>query len=82
MTTSENGRQAFVWTWLPGASEPVVAGRIEIPGQLSFVYGRSYRERPEAISLYSPELPLRAGRLRPLRGLSARPRQHYRHLGL
>lgn len=46
MTTSEPPGEAFVWTWLPGASDPVVAGRLEIVGDLvSFVYGRSYLAR-------------------------------------
>lgn len=55
---------AFVWVWLPGHSDPVVAGRIEKSGQrLVFNYGQSYLRRKEAISLYEPELPLRAGKL-------------------
>lgn len=38
--------QAFVWVWLPGHTEPVVAGRIFRDGQrLSFNYGRSYLAR-------------------------------------
>jgi serine/threonine-protein kinase HipA len=53
-------RQAFVWTWLPGAIEPVVAGRLIPDGErIQFVYGRSYRGRADAIPLYLPELPLR-----------------------
>lgn len=28
MATSDGPKQAFVWTWLPGAVDPVVAGRI------------------------------------------------------
>jgi hypothetical protein len=48
------------------ASEPVVAGRLEPRGPVqTFVYARSYRERPGAIPLYLPELPFRAGRLEP-----------------
>jgi serine/threonine-protein kinase HipA len=62
---------AFVWAWLPGAVEPVVAGRLfDDGGRLSFVYGRSYLERTEAIPLFLPELPLRAGAIAPLPGLS------------
>lgn len=65
-------RSAFVWTWLPGRTEPVVAGRVDAAGgELSFVYARSYRERGDAISLYPPELPIRSGRIRPLPGLAA-----------
>ncbi len=63
--------EGFVWTWLPGAEEPVVAGRIELAGGIvRFNYGRSYLARPEAIALYEPELPLRAGVIAPLRGLT------------
>jgi serine/threonine-protein kinase HipA len=70
--SSEEPRQAYVWTWLPGASEPVVAGRIdEQGGETTFVYGQSYLERAEAISLYTPELPLVRERIRPLEGLDA-----------
>lgn len=70
--TSEPAGQAFVWVWLPGASEPVVAGRIdEAGGEATFIYGRSYLERPDAISLYTPELPLTQELIRPLPGLDA-----------
>lgn len=53
----------FVWVWLPGRSEPVVAGRLDQVGEsLVFRYGRSYLEREgEAIPIYHPELPLVAG---------------------
>ena len=57
-------RDAFVWVWLPGCTEPVVAGRLHLPrndNRYIFGYGRSYLERPDAISLYTPELPLRSG---------------------
>jgi serine/threonine-protein kinase HipA len=27
-------RQAFVWVWLPGAADPVVAGRLDTAGAL------------------------------------------------
>jgi serine/threonine-protein kinase HipA len=69
---SEPPGEAFVWIWLPGASEPVVAGRLdEAGGEASFLYGRSYLQRPDAISLYTPELPLVEERIRPLPGLDA-----------
>lgn len=56
---SEN---AYVWAWLPDATSPVVAGRISRHGNgYRFAYGESYLSRPEAISLYAPELPLRPG---------------------
>lgn len=70
MTTSETPREGFVWVWLPGANQPVVAGRLEPVGDLvEFNYGRSYLAREDAIALYLPELPLRAGRQAPLNGL-------------
>ena len=60
-------REAFVWTWLPGATKPVVAGRLLPDGKrFHFIYGRSYRERPDAIPLYLPELPLRPEPIAPL----------------
>ena len=62
--TSE--REAFVWVWLPGATEPVVAGRLESDGAaVSFNYGRSYLAREDAIALYLPELPLTPGLIPP-----------------
>jgi serine/threonine-protein kinase HipA len=58
---------AYVWVWLPGSPEPVVAGFLAPDGEiLAFNYGRSYLERPDAVPLYLPELPLRRGRIRPL----------------
>jgi serine/threonine-protein kinase HipA len=70
MMTSEP-TEAFVWAWLPGAEEPVVAGRIERVGDIvNFNYGRSYLDRGEAIPLYRPELPLRRGTIAPLDGLA------------
>jgi len=53
---------AFVWIWLPGATAPVVCGRLDDDaGGISFVYARSYLDRPDAVPVYAPELPLRAG---------------------
>lgn len=58
--TSTSDR-AYVWTWLPGADEPVVAGRLDRRGNsLVFGYARSYLERADAVSL-GPELPLGSG---------------------
>jgi serine/threonine-protein kinase HipA len=69
--TSERPREAYVWIWLPEASEPVVAGRLEAAGGLvSFNYGQSYLGRGDAIPLYLPELPLVSGRISPLSGMS------------
>ena len=72
--TSEKEAQyseAYVWIWLPGASEAVIAGLLTQQGvQLVFNYGRSYLARQDAIPIYAPELPLRPGILPPLPGLS------------
>ncbi len=60
---------AFVWVWLPGATEPVVAGRLTDRGSvITFTYGRSYLERLDAIPLFLPELPLRRGEIAPHSG--------------
>jgi serine/threonine-protein kinase HipA len=60
---------AFVWVWLPGATEPVVAGRLDPVGPIvTFTYGQSYLEREEAMPLYLPELPLERGAISPLAG--------------
>ncbi len=67
--TSEDAmtRDAFVWVWLPKEVTPVVAGRILPDGDIyTFIYGRSYLERSDAMSLYLPELPLGRGEIRPL----------------
>lgn len=59
MTTSEPPKQAYVWVWLPGAIDPVVAGALRATERgFVFVYGKSYRSRSDAIPLYLPELPL------------------------
>lgn len=60
MMTSENSlEQVYVWIWLHGATEPVVAGVLSRDnGRFIFNYGRSYLERKEAIAVYVPELPL------------------------
>lgn len=63
--------QAYVWVWLPGNTEPVVAGLLTSVGsELQFTYGRSYLGRKDAIPLYTPELPLESGTLPLLNGLS------------
>lgn len=52
-------QSAFVWIWLPGATDPVVCGRIDlVDGINRFTYGRSYLARPDAIPVWLPELPL------------------------
>lgn len=61
---------AFVWVWLPGAIEPVVAGKLTAEGEyLIFNYGKSYLARENAIPLYSAELPLQSGVIPLLPGL-------------
>lgn len=62
-------RQVFVWVWLPGATEPVVAGRLDPAGPIvNFTYGRTYLEREDAIPLFLPELPLQPGQISPSGG--------------
>ena len=57
MTSEAQG--AFVWFWLPGHTEPVVAGRLVVDGaRVLFQYGRSYLAREDRIPIYAPELPL------------------------
>ena len=47
----------FVWAWLPGQADPVVCGRVWAEGSAHlFRYGRSYRERTDAISLFGMPL--------------------------
>lgn len=71
MTSKAEAKEAFVWIWLPGATEPVVAGRLDQDGdQLLFIYGASYRRRDNAISIYHPELPLQEGVIEPANGLN------------
>jgi serine/threonine-protein kinase HipA len=73
-STSNQPRRAYVWVWLPGRTEPVFAGALEPRkgqtarsrsaqggGPFDFAYSPAYLERPDAVSLYSPELPLEGG---------------------
>ena len=63
--------EAYVWVWLPDATQPVVAGLLSRQGQqLVFNYGRSYLARSDAIALYAPELPLQSGSIPLIAGLS------------
>jgi serine/threonine-protein kinase HipA len=71
MTSETHYEEAYVWIWLPNASEPVVAGRLSRNGaNIVFNYGRSYLERDDRIALYAPELPLEPGTLALLPGLT------------
>ena len=70
MTSDKPYNEAFVWIWLPGTVEPVVAGKLTSDNnQLIFNYGKSYLARDNAISLYDPELPLQTGVLPLLPGM-------------
>jgi len=78
MMTSESTRRrtspaasdrTFVWTWLGGREQPVVAGALDAVGaQLRFVYGRSYLARTDAVPILSPDLPLTSGGMLPPAG--------------
>lgn len=58
--------EAYVWIWLPEASEPIVAGRVVKTGNRHlFTYGQSYRARVAAIPLSPFELPLEPGTFEP-----------------
>ncbi|WP_417497950.1 type II toxin-antitoxin system HipA family toxin [Maricaulis sp.] len=71
MPSRAEAREAYVWIWLPGAVEPVVAGRLtQQDGSLVFTYGASYLARANAIPIYDPELELRRGPIAPMPGLS------------
>jgi serine/threonine-protein kinase HipA len=71
MISKPHQDEAYVWIWLPGTTQPVVAGRISRQGErLSFNYGQSYLDRADAISIFEPELPLQRGLISPAAGLS------------
>ncbi len=70
MISKRHYQEAYVWVWLPGEVEPVVAGRLARDGKnLVFNYGKSYLERDTKLALYTPELPLRSGVLPLIAGL-------------
>lgn len=62
--TSEAPSECFVYITLPGQTEPVTAGRFALSADRRgvpegrFVYGRSYLERPNAVTLDPVELKL------------------------
>lgn len=61
MTSEYGAKNCFVWIWLPGSSEPVVAGRLvrhQKYDRFAFIYGKSYLTNPDAIAVNSFELPL------------------------
>lgn len=76
MTSKTTDKEAYVWIWLPETTKPIVAGKLEADdqGNVQFNYGKSYLERindtSPSISIYEPELPLKAGVLPLLEGLT------------
>jgi serine/threonine-protein kinase HipA len=64
MISKPSPSECFVYITLPGATEPVTAGRFEHVQDRSgtplgrFVYGKSYLERPNAVSIDPVELKL------------------------
>lgn len=49
--------EQYVWAWLPGAADPVVAGRVWRNGDSHlFIYGRSYLDRENSIPLFGVPL--------------------------
>jgi len=66
MTSNNGSKEAYVWIWLPGETQPIVAGKLEVDNDgIHFNYGKSYLERKNEksppISIYDPELPLTRG---------------------
>ncbi|MBF0266493.1 MAG: type II toxin-antitoxin system HipA family toxin [Gammaproteobacteria bacterium] len=62
--------EAYVWIWLPDSTKPIVAGKlIQQQQQLQFNYGQSYLNNPNAISIYTKELPLIKGNIPLINGL-------------
>jgi serine/threonine-protein kinase HipA len=71
MISRPHQNEAYVWIWLPKATEPVVAGRVSRDGdRLVFNYGQSYLGRRNAIPIFEPELPLKRGVIAPGAGLA------------
>jgi len=71
MISNKKYTEAFVWIWLPEEVQPVVAGKLSAQGgNFLFNYGQSYLARENALAIYDPELPLRAGLLPLLPGMA------------
>lgn len=69
MATSD-ASDTFVWVFLPGQSDPVLAGRLQPSSAaegLAFRYADRYVDRPDAMSL-GPDLPLTRTTFSPARG--------------
>ena len=63
--------EAYVWIWLPGKTNPVVAGVLkQSQNQILFNYGQSYLAKNNAMPIFEPELPLRSGAIPLIAGLS------------
>lgn len=64
MNSNKQYKQAYVWIWLPKATTPIVAGKLELDnGRYFFNYGKSYLQSKNAISINDEELPLKKGLL-------------------
>lgn len=64
-------KSLFVWIWLPGQSTPMVAGQVvrnEDTDVIHFGYARSYHKNPNAIPIFTPDLPLKEGLIDPAKG--------------
>lgn len=71
MTSDHFASEAYVWIWLPGQTKPVPAGRVvKQANHYLFNYGKTYLNRPDAISIFRNELPLKAGVQYPPRNLT------------
>jgi serine/threonine-protein kinase HipA len=68
---TDDRTSAYVWVWLPDATEPAVAGRLDEvveSGLITFTYGRNYLRRGDAIALFLPDLPLESAVHYPVSG--------------
>lgn len=75
MTSSRaTHNEIFVWLWLPGATEPIVVGKLtKVDKRVLFTYGQSYLDNPKAIPIYDKELPLQSGTQEKSLGTEAMP---------
>ncbi|EFO28689.1 toxin-antitoxin system, toxin component, HipA family [Roseibium sp. TrichSKD4] len=65
-----------MWIWLPGKTEPVVAGQVmkqDGSDNILFGYGRSYRRNPDAIPIFDLDLPIGEGLIEPSGGHNLAP---------
>ena len=74
MTSNAGKNEIFVWIWLPGATTPIVAGKLtKLNQRVIFTYGQSYLNNPTAIPIYDKELPLETGAQEKRFGTEAMP---------